>query len=388
MPIAPVRATRWPEPVAADDYGAVRDAYVARLVETGAVKSVYQMGSVAAPGLSDLDLFVVLHEPVAAVVDERAAIGAGGSRERYVMMHGQFLVNEKTFQQLPALFLGSNLRHVWGAEIAVRPLPPEEERPLRFLFNVDMMIKRLCGFVRDLDDDAPVPVRPTIAHLNSVRFNIAFAREWTDTEPHEDYAREVEELRASWFELARDEALDRLCALVRRARSILVALLGAAGREASRWQDSAGRGRVDQLVTRETLRYGGDFVRASFVRNPLRLLVPRSWARRRPWSHHVGSILSLELPASLFVLQSVRAAEFLRLGRRELAGRVVGEAPEGVDAALCAALRRNAEGVAAALDFVERNRLRSASYPMPATWQCPYPWVYRARSRVLSWLVR
>jgi len=386
--IAAARATRWPEPVAAEDYGAVRDAYISRLLGSGAVKAVYQVGSVGAPGLSDLDLFVVLKEPVPRAVDQLARIGAGGPRERYVLKHGQFLVNEETFRRLPALFLGSNVRRVWGEGIAVPSLPSEEERPLRFLFNVDMMTKRLAGFVRDLEEEGTLPVRPTIAHLNSVRFNIALAREWTDTAPHEDYAEQVDRLRAEWFGLDRSTALERLGVLLRRARDVLGGLLEAAGREAARWQRAPGRGRVNQLVNRELQRYEGERVRATLTPNPLRLLLPPSWARRRPWVHHAGPIVRLELPATLFVLQCTRARVFARLGRRGLASRVRGEAPEGVDPALEAALVRNAEAASGALDFLRRSRLQSASHPVPLPWQSPYPPSYRLRARVLSWLVR
>lgn len=376
----------FPKPIDAAVYEEVRDAYLDRVFATGQVRGAYQMGGVGAPGLSDLDLILVCRDPLSAAVDQAVDIRSLGAIGCYVMMHSQFLVNEEVFRHQRALFWGSDLRHVRGETFDVVPLPADERGVLRLAFNVDMALRRLADFERLLATNDVIALRPLIAELHGIRFNIEFARDHADVADLEDYVAAVRHLRAHWFQLGRTQAEAWIMSLLSRAVEVLRALLDRLRPAAAGLHTGAPlcKGSVRTLEILETQRYGPWDTSVEVRPNPFRKAIPRPLRHRRSMRAHLAPIVDVRVPAEFFVFPALQARALRAFGRGDLAQRVRGELVGCAAPELGRAMRRRADVTVALLEFLASNRVRRSAYLMPTTWLRPYSWSYRIKARLLA----
>jgi hypothetical protein len=379
--------TRWPRRIDPALYDEVREAYLDRLFETGQVRAAYQMGGVGAPGLSDLDLIVVCRDPLRGDLNAAADIRSLGEDARYVLMHSQFLVNEEIFRHIKTLFFGSRLRHVRGEELKILEPPEELEEILRLAFNVEMMLPRLTEFERIRKGADPVAVRPLLAALHTLRFNLDLSRAWVEVDDLVDYPLTIDRLRKEWFTLSRDEAWVRLQATLDRAVVVLEELLERLRPVVARFHRGAWAVRdaaVRALEVHEVLLYGPWPASVRIGGNPLRRAIPASVRRRRPIRPHVAPVVEVRVPGEYFVFPALQAEALRELGAPELARRVRGRLRGHCRPVLREAMHLRARYVVALRRFAARNRLRRLSYLFPLAWQRPYPWQYRVKARVLE----
>ena len=87
-----------PVPVDARVYDEVRDEATSALLSDAGVVSVYSMGSVGTPGISDLDLIVIVEDETRSVGFARSALSIPVAP--YVMMHAPFVVPTSLFISL------------------------------------------------------------------------------------------------------------------------------------------------------------------------------------------------------------------------------------------------------------------------------------------------
>jgi len=377
-------ASRWPRKLPASAYDDAREAYLDRLFATGDVVAAYQMGGVGAPGLSDLDLIVVCRDPIRADLNKIADIAALGGHARYTFMHSQFLVNEEVFRLQRALFLGSSLRHVRGVELPIVDFPSDVEEVLRLSFHVEMMLRRLTAFARVLMGQEVPTVRPLLAAVHSVCFNVKGASAWTDVGACAGYPEEVMLLRRDWFDLTPEGAFERLLALTGRAAGVLTRLLEGLRPAAARLQGGAGAGSVHALEIHEVYRYGPHATSVALRRNPLARAVPRAMRGWRPLKPHLAPLAETRVPGEFFVFPWTLRRALLDLGELALARRVQGTPAEAIRPAVEAAMGARARALHLMRGFARRNRLRRISFLVPSGWQVPYPWQFRLKARVLE----
>ncbi len=161
----------WPESRSRSDYDDVRNAYIRALKVP--VKSIYQVGSVGAPGISDLDLFVILDDVENARFKDFSNLQLS-KEQRYIMTHEPWVVNESIFEKLNRLFPYFELIHVHGANFEVDVLDRKGVLPeYAFVFLSEYVVTKIPRvFVDMLHGAIPMSVRFSIVLINSLRHSI------------------------------------------------------------------------------------------------------------------------------------------------------------------------------------------------------------------------
>ena len=118
--------------------------YLQRVNGVRGLLSVMTMGSVGAPGLSDLDIICVVEEQVRAKEMPGLDISAR-ARERGIFIHGPIVVPESLVGELNYIFPISSLQDRWGEPLAQRVKSPaeEEQTALALVYLVDFTFSRL-----------------------------------------------------------------------------------------------------------------------------------------------------------------------------------------------------------------------------------------------------
>jgi hypothetical protein len=176
-------------------YAEVQEAAVSALVSCPVVGGVFLMGSVGQPGISDLDLIVVVagDRPAVEIPDVRRAHPLAG----YVMMHSPFLIDEATFHRIRYLAGVSQLQRLAGNV----PMPATEEIPavVRLHMAAKYALDALFSACRQRSLDT-LRVRSTLCALNTMSHLLDLIRAEVEIPPTATALVEgIQHLRSTWF---------------------------------------------------------------------------------------------------------------------------------------------------------------------------------------------
>ncbi|MGI6103536.1 MAG: hypothetical protein ACOYBJ_02865 [Patescibacteria group bacterium] len=228
------------------------------MAATPGVLSVYQIGSVGAPGLSDLDFIVVLDEdqPPSAMALERER---AGERDRYILFHEPFIMTPQSFSHLAAVTPTFSLVHRWGEQLTLVDRSPEELQMLKEVLLLDLCTVSLSHEFSTLQAQKVLDARLTIARLHALKYPITLLEAVDEPVPQDwqKYVDRVAALRRDWFAMDLPAQRAAIAALVVKAMQIAPALT---------------EGIVRSRRTSARWRCAG--VRATFVGEGVKLITP------------------------------------------------------------------------------------------------------------------
>jgi|TARA_B110000438_G_scaffold92543_1_gene92153 hypothetical protein len=133
-----------PQFLSKEAYDDELDLYLQNAEGSEGLVSILTMGSVGAPGLSDLDLICVVKEGVKAKTVHGLDI-PGDAQERGILLHGPIVIPKLLFPDLHYIFPVSNLIDCSGESLLqnISPVSEEEEKSLALAYLVDFTLSRL-----------------------------------------------------------------------------------------------------------------------------------------------------------------------------------------------------------------------------------------------------
>jgi ubiquinone/menaquinone biosynthesis C-methylase UbiE len=151
-------------------YEEVKRKFVEKLSEYHGVKSVYQMGSVSAPGISDIDFIVVINDEFSGhsfmqILNDFYSLP---DNEKYVIKHPvSAFVTEELFLKITWLHPTFKLIKLWGRQIL--PGEPEQAPPLIQLINLtDLFLMEFpIEFLEELNS-GKISVRNHLMRMKSL----------------------------------------------------------------------------------------------------------------------------------------------------------------------------------------------------------------------------
>ncbi len=162
--------SNWPEPRIASDYDDVREDYIKSLDVP--VRAIYQVGSVGAPGISDLDLFVVLENDTNASFAD-FSISNLTEKQRYIMMHEPWVINKSIFKKLNKIFPYFDLVQVYGEPMAPSKSDHTISKIDAFIFLSEYTVTKIPRSLVDLlHAPEALSARLAIVLINSLRHSI------------------------------------------------------------------------------------------------------------------------------------------------------------------------------------------------------------------------
>jgi len=186
--------------VLADDYDKAIENYL-RLIPLNRVRSIYQIGSVGIPGLSDIDLIVVLED------DRRElwrnySINRLSRHDQYIFSHDCIITDVETFEVLPLWFPFTNLVHIWGKKTKLQAPTPSTLK-INLLILVGLLLTKVpSDFLLYSLFRGQFHERVMVAMLNSLKYSLDIWKSAGQSIPSESsqFVRKYEKFRAQWFD--------------------------------------------------------------------------------------------------------------------------------------------------------------------------------------------
>jgi predicted nucleotidyltransferase len=162
----PIRTSARPRPLTSEAYADARTAMLARCNRDLGVRAVYQFGAIECPGLSDLDLLVVLDDAVSGV-PEPLRLASVDPQTAYVLDHDPLFVGEAAAPLLAAVFPLFGARQVWG-DVLHLPVSEDYAQDVRLSATTALNLRKYDDDVAALSQAVPTPWRTVLAYLHSV----------------------------------------------------------------------------------------------------------------------------------------------------------------------------------------------------------------------------
>ncbi len=133
------------------------------------VLSIYQIGKISTPGISDIDLIVVFNDDVKRFKYSYRKIF--NNTDNYLFMHGLFGMPLRIFKKRDFLIPIYNCKLIEGQEIISNACPPEEKSIVETMYSIEFLILNIFENVSNLITKR-VKIRPFLCSINRIPDNI------------------------------------------------------------------------------------------------------------------------------------------------------------------------------------------------------------------------
>ncbi len=127
--------------------------YVNRAASTPGIISVLTMGSIKAPGLSDLDIICVVDDNFKRRYAHNFSIATADKR---IVLHGPVIVPAKLFNNLQFIIYATNLKTIYGPDLirSIKPTPEKELKCLALAYLLDFTESRFTQYAKSQTDNS------------------------------------------------------------------------------------------------------------------------------------------------------------------------------------------------------------------------------------------
>ena len=188
-----------------------------------AVAAVYKIGGVNDPGISDLDLILVLKKKG---VLERRDYEFISEADGYVFAHRPFVIPENLFPWIHYYFYPSGLQNLTGENYTFfQPVADTERKQLTWFVCTEAALSRLCDIVFQTTCKSSISVRKMLLKLNSIKHNIDLVQKLDETIVNAEqrgFISQISDLRKSWFSLHKEVQVTEMLKAIYKGITILL----------------------------------------------------------------------------------------------------------------------------------------------------------------------
>jgi hypothetical protein len=164
------RFTDYPQPVALSVYEKSLSSMTARLMDTGAIAAIYQLGGVSNAGISDIDMLAVFKNDV---VVNRNFLEGISEVERYLFIHNLYGISESNFGEAQIHSFYYKYKLLAGKELPVISLNKSTDQQL----NIQVALEFLLKFFITLElqkEYGVIRLRDLLLHVKALEYDLEF----------------------------------------------------------------------------------------------------------------------------------------------------------------------------------------------------------------------
>ncbi|MFH1719655.1 MAG: hypothetical protein ABIF19_20070 [Planctomycetota bacterium] len=212
----------FPRQVSIEEYDRSEKQFADYFCNHPAVAAIYKLGSVGDPGISDLDLILVLKEGGVLTPGDYEFLNGV---DDYIFIHHPFVISETLFPYVNYLFFASNLHNLAGEIYSFAQFGSgAENAQITWLICAEASLSRLCDIVYQATRRRGISARRMLLKLNSIKHDIDLLEDVSDTAMNtrlRGFARQISELRKSWFSLDEKEQVREILRTLCEAIAVL-----------------------------------------------------------------------------------------------------------------------------------------------------------------------
>ena len=164
--------------------------------------SIYNWGDPSAPGISDIDLVLVLKDNSrTALPFLKRSFYFLNSKTRYLVRHPFMFIDENSFRDLRYVYPNTNLKLLFGKELKIKELSENETYYSCISLLNDIIVRHYPRDFIEQQINQRINVRDTMLRLNSLKHSIKTLSHLTKSK-YQKWCKKlelIEGLRRNWF---------------------------------------------------------------------------------------------------------------------------------------------------------------------------------------------
>lgn len=205
-----------PQPVARSRYDSAIELLISQWASSPCPPiSIYQIGDISVPGISDLDFVLVI--PDGRLLDTtRYQPNAFPRWVQQLMIHPPFFSPKSVWPYFTACFPTFKLKYLWGEVLEQPVVPKEMQQGCYFGILIDYLTVKMPCDLLSVSWKHPIRVNILLGVISSIKHTFKIAELAGLNMPTADLhiLKKIDEMRTSWFEMGEGkfEILAKLCA--------------------------------------------------------------------------------------------------------------------------------------------------------------------------------
>lgn len=154
-----------------DDYTEAISRYTESILSGSDLLGIYQIGGISVPGVSDLDLIVVLKDNLE---NSRACDYSPATltdKYRYLFMHSPYFLNASTFTDIHKLFPIFEMKHIYGQQLPLADVSTQRRESIRLSSAVDYLPYLMMNYLHTIVSRT-IHTRPMLCLLHSLNHSL------------------------------------------------------------------------------------------------------------------------------------------------------------------------------------------------------------------------
>lgn len=204
------------------DYETVKNKIINMFKSHSDVISIYQIGSVSTPGISDLDLTLVFDDRKQRI-DFRNYYNKLDGRDQYILMHGLFIITKNLFENMRYFYIPGDFKLLWGEQLEIKPV--EQIKLLEQLIVTEFILGLFFTILRALDTKV-IKIRSLLCELSALKYDLEILglnkNNFSDGRRLVD---SISQLRQGWFELSENARVGEFIACLIKFPDMLFDIL-------------------------------------------------------------------------------------------------------------------------------------------------------------------
>ena len=184
----------YPRPVAKETYVKTIDRMLERLCKQDGILSVYQVGGVSSPGISDIDIFVVFDDGIKSSFNPLQGLRGD---DQYLFLHQLFGTSISFLDNIERFTLFGKYTLLWGTDIMPAYSHDADEQRIKQQIALEYLLKFYINMTIELAYKI-VKIRILLLHIKALAIDFSFLG--LDVGSVFYRLQKVLEWRERWFE--------------------------------------------------------------------------------------------------------------------------------------------------------------------------------------------
>lgn len=220
----------FPRYISLQKYEQRKQEFIRYFQSHSAVSSIYQIGGINNPGISDIDLILVTKEDGNFTNDDYNFLN---TLDNYIFVHRPFVIPEYLFLYLNYLFYADSLCKLRGKDYIFSKLESKKEyKQLLWILCAEAAIGRLSDVIYQLTWRFNISMRKMLLKLNSIKHNINLYKRFIEkigdkliNNNWQEFINQITELRKFWFFYNKDEQIKKIRSKLYTGTEVLLEII-------------------------------------------------------------------------------------------------------------------------------------------------------------------
>ncbi|MDD5772189.1 MAG: hypothetical protein PHX78_01820 [bacterium] len=190
------------EPVLYDigDYYKAIEHYLDKIIKTNEVKSVIQVGDISIPGISDIDLILILEKEIKTINTDIFSIFQLSKKDIHLFLHEPMIFNIDLIKNIYYWSPYPKFKYIYGEDLKIDRPAEDEAEIIATIILIEYFIMGYPRKALEMILNRRIRVREALCYINGIKYSIEILESLTGKSlNYGKFLKDYNDFRFNWF---------------------------------------------------------------------------------------------------------------------------------------------------------------------------------------------